>query len=237
MVSEAAVEDIERLAGEGVHLSPREVVRLNALGLRMERPARPEEALFYLPRVAVLGDVHLHEPTLGHEAWLDQVAELVNMDEGDTLFAVKLFAISHASADELPSPYDAEAVANGVAAISARLKDCTERQVVAAMLYAESGLCADDGESAPLRDDGDEDEPRPERFSVATGVILNGVAITGLSVAEARGLTRAQMSAMRLRALKASHSVTDEDERNDAAGAYHAAMDEIVERHKGAKHG
>lgn len=233
MVSESAIEDIERLAGEGIHLSPREVVRLNALGLRMERPKNPAEMLFYAPRVAFLGGVHIHEPTLGHEAWLEAVEDVANMDNATTHLSVTLYALSHERADELPSPYDARAIAEGIEELRGKLANCTEDQVVAACRYATEGFCDSDGEYAPTRDK-DNENARHEKIAVSLGVMLNGSAICGISLADARGLTRAQMVALRERALRAAGNWIEKDERNDAAGAYHAALDEIVAHHKEA---
>ena len=63
MTSKIAAEDIESLIAEGCIVHPSDVVRLNALGLRIEK--RPDFRLASLPRVALVGGVLFREPTIG----------------------------------------------------------------------------------------------------------------------------------------------------------------------------
>ena len=55
MTSKLAMEDVETLIEEGCIVHPSDVVRLNALGLKIEK--RPDFRLATLPRVALCGGV------------------------------------------------------------------------------------------------------------------------------------------------------------------------------------
>lgn len=55
MVSQLAIEDIKALTDEGCTVSPEDVIRLNALSLKIER--QPDFRFSTLPRVALCGDV------------------------------------------------------------------------------------------------------------------------------------------------------------------------------------
>lgn len=69
MVSEMAREDIEGLMAEGCVVHPSDVVRLNALGLKLEK--LPDFRLAAMPRIAVIGDVVLRQPTIAQDMFLD----------------------------------------------------------------------------------------------------------------------------------------------------------------------
>ena len=55
MVSKLAEEDIEALLDEGCVIHPSDIIRLNALGLKIEK--KPDFRLSTLPRVALCGGV------------------------------------------------------------------------------------------------------------------------------------------------------------------------------------
>ena len=59
MISHTAKEDIEAMEADGLRPSVSDIIRLNALGLRLERSAFSAQSLFCLPRVAYLGKLIL----------------------------------------------------------------------------------------------------------------------------------------------------------------------------------
>ena len=63
MVSETAKADIEDMWDAGLRPSFRDIIRLNAIALEVER-ARSSFAVSILPRVSFLGDVVFREPTV-----------------------------------------------------------------------------------------------------------------------------------------------------------------------------
>ena len=76
MVSKMAKDTVAKWEKEGLRPSFDDIVRLNALGLRVERG--PNSADFAaLPRVAFLGDLVLVEPTVRRWMWIDAARQIV----------------------------------------------------------------------------------------------------------------------------------------------------------------
>lgn len=228
MVSLAAIEEAERLAAEGTPLTPREIVRLNALGLCMERGER-ESVAHALPRVAFLGDTVFREPTLGHEIWLDEARRYADFSDVDTSLAMHALALSIANPDDLPK-LAKEPIFTAMRRFQHKMRIYTPRQIAAACRWVTEGRDARSGEYAPPRKG---DEPLDESYSVPVGILLDGVAIaTGLSVGDARHMTRAQLfrvedSAMKLRGRDIGEGVSE-----TARGDFYAALDEMTAKAK-----
>lgn len=226
MVSITAIEEAERLAAEGTPLTPREIVRLNALGLAMERGER-ESLAFALPRVAFLGDVVLREPTMGHEIWLDEARRFVDFADVDTSLAMHALAFSVTDPDDLPGLGKIR-IFCAIRRFQRRVKIYTRRQIAAACRWVTEGRDARSGEYAPLRKG---EEPMDESFSVAVGVLIDGVAIaTGLSVGDARRMTRAQLYRAEDTALKLRGRDISDGVKESAKGDFYATLDELTAR-------
>jgi len=228
MVSLAAIEEAERLAAEGTPLLPREIVRLNALGLAMERGER-ESVACALPRVAFLGDVCLREPTLGHEMWLDEARRYADFTDVDTSLAMHALAFTIHDPDDLPKLNKVD-IFCAMRKLQKRLRIYTPRQIAAACRWVTEGRDPRSFEYAPPRKG---EKPLDESYSVPVGIILDGVAIaTGLSVGDARHMTRAQLyrvedSAMKLRGRDIGDGATE-----TARGDFYAALDEMTAKAK-----
>lgn len=235
MVSECAEEDIEELARQGIVLTPREVVRINALGLRMERPERPADSAYYLPRIAILpGDVVLHEPTIGHEIWLDEVERIMDMVDVGTNLSVTAFCLSVRDAADLPPSDSRLRVVAALASFRRAVRGCTASQLAAACRYATEGRFCGDGEYTEARADRDDDIP-DGAFSVGVGMLVNSTPVRcGLSVADACRMTRSQLQLVVDKAVAMQVGSRHEDAVNLASGEYHATLDAIVAAHKDA---
>ena len=96
MVSELAREDIEALLDEGCIVRPEDVIRLNALGLKLEK--RPDFRLATLPRIALCGDTTFVQPTIEQELFLDSILPLFSKDEG-TMIALEAYVLAHQDED------------------------------------------------------------------------------------------------------------------------------------------
>lgn len=227
MVSNAAIEEAERLASEGTPLLPREIVRLNALGLAMER-GESESVAFALPRVAFLGDVVLREPTLGHEIWLDEARRFADFEDVDTSLAMHAMAFSIIDPDDLPGLGKIR-IFCAMRRFQRRVKMYTRRQIAAACRWVTEGRDVRSGEYAPPRKG--EKPTMDESYSVAVGVLLDGVAIaTGLSVGDARRMTRAQLYRVEDSALKLRGRDISDGMIEAARGDFYATLDELTAR-------
>lgn len=96
MTSALAREDLEQLIKEGCVVLPSEVIRLNALGLKIEK--KPDFRLSTLPRVALCGGVLFREPTIAQDIFLDDLLQIFSDDEG-TRLALEAFVLAHPDKD------------------------------------------------------------------------------------------------------------------------------------------
>lgn len=236
MISRMAMKDIAALREEGLEATPRDVVRLNALGLRVER-GRDSSAFYCAPRVAFLGDNVLHEPELGGEMWLRQATFLFDGADEQTLFSLRLLVCATSWRD-LPPATDTEKVQAAVRALLDRLAPSTVRQVANAVQWCCDGALPEDGESAPPRERGDDDGPEdmPSTFSVEFGLFWRGVALRLGSAADLKDMTTSALMVCCDRAEAATpFGKSAKDARNTAHGDYLRTLEQIRESAKQRK--
>ena len=236
MISKMAMADIEALRADGSDVPPREVVRLNALGLRVERG--PESAeMFAAPRVAFVGDVVIREPSLGTEMWMRQVLDTFDGDDEQTYFALRVLSCV-VPWRELPDPTDQKAVRKAIKATLKRLSDATLRQLDNALEWCIGGNLPETGEKPPPRreEDGagasDADE-MPERFSPEFGLFYRGMAVRIGTAADMKDMTMSAMLAVcdRAETIAATSALSGgpdrKAEKNKATGDYYRALDAV----------
>lgn len=224
---------------EGLKPTVADIIRLNAVGLRLENRMRPSESLYHLRRCAFLGDgearVVLREPLLGHEIWRDRVRTIVDLDDIFTAITVDAF-LCGTDLDALPDAENAVLIRAAVEAFVARCAAFPVGQITSAVLYCKAGVDWLHGETAAEPPPEEGDEPLDDSFSVPVGVVRNGLAIgIGLTLKEAQRLTRAAFEAMVLRRIrydgafdrKAEHTRLDDD--------FCRTLDEITDRLKAEK--
>lgn len=173
MISEMAMEDIEALRADGIEVTPRDVVRLNALGLKVERAERASSD-FAMPRVAFLGRMPLREPTIAAELWFVETEHVFDHDDEGTALMLRAFSMS-VPPDSLPDPCDRDAVEASLVEFRKRVAAYTVEQLRVAVMYALVGSDQRAGEDPPERaGDADDDE---ERIPAVIGVIRDGVVM------------------------------------------------------------
>lgn len=223
MISRMAMDDIEALRADGIEVPPREVVRLNALGLRMERGADSAEH-YAAPRVAFIGEVVLREPTLGAEMWLRQALDAFDGDDEQTYFTLRVLSCL-VPWRELPDPAQTRAVRKAIKAAMTSLGDATLRQVENALGWCIGGNLPESGEKPPPRDQTseqrpDEDDP-PPRFSPEYGLFYRGMAARIGTAADMKDMTYSAMLA-----------VCDRAEELATASAFGGGRDAKAEKSK-----
>lgn len=92
MVSELAKEDIERLKSEGYDVPVEFIIRLNAIGLKIKY--HPECELATLPRMVILEDHILRQPSIGQEIMIEDVVRAFNEDH-DTSVVIAAYILCH----------------------------------------------------------------------------------------------------------------------------------------------
>lgn len=146
MISNIAKETVEQFKAEGLEPSFDDYIRLNALGLKVERGESAAD-LAALPRAAFLGDLILWEPTIAVRQWLDAAGQIISSDYFSQL-TLTAFALNTPAAD-LPRLDNAKNLRKAVKAFTDEsLAPFTETQIVAAVEYALVGNDAAVGEDA-----------------------------------------------------------------------------------------
>lgn len=236
MVSETAKEDIEGMEADGLKPSVSDIVRLNALGLRLEKSAHSAESIFALPRVAFLGKVVLRQPTMGHEIWLDEVGQILDMSDPSTNLAATAYACSVMDADKLPDPHSKIKVTCALLRFKFSVRKHTIQQIVNATRYVCDGNDAELYEYPVNTSAGGEGDMPDEDMSAPVGIILSGKASgIGISLADARRMTRSQYTLIVRRYMKAHGLLDEKGEQSGASGDYFATLDSIRARREKEK--
>lgn len=230
MVSQMAMEDLAQLRADGIDVPPREVVRLNALGLKVERGANTLD-VYAAPRVAFLGEKTLCEPTLGTEMWMRRAADAFDADDPQTWLALRVLSCL-VPFGHLPEATDRKAVVEAMDAALKSLAPFTVRQVKAALEWVLEGNAPEDGEYPPCAasEKTPNDEP-PPRFAPEYGLFLRGVAARIGTFGDIKSLTVSQTLAACERAEALAGAGEDEKQRkSNAFGDYCRALDAIRAR-------
>lgn len=229
MISAMAMRDIDALRADGIDVSPRDIVRLNALGLKVERAPRAAEFVA-VPRLAFLGDTSFREPTIGDEEWVSIAGQSFNLDDGETETLVLAACLSTPFA-ELPDPRDRRAVCRLLKRFrKGSVRRYTRAQLDAALEYAMYGNDSTTGESAPPREDRrNESEDVREPVPLWAGALRDGVALRLGTLAELRTLTPSQLYALAQCAVECRHGKGSATS-NTALGEYLRTLDSMRAR-------
>lgn len=137
MISDIAKETIDGWKAEGLAPTFRDCIRLNALGLKIERGESAAD-LAALPRMAFLGDLILWEPTIAVRQWLDAASRIV-ADDYFSQLTLAAYALNCPAA-ELPR---LDRVSDLVREVKRFTDEClalfTESQILAAISHALKG--------------------------------------------------------------------------------------------------
>lgn len=231
MISQTAIATLEEFEAKGLHPTPRDVVRLNAIGLKLEasRGKHAATSTYLLPRVAAVSEtLSFRQPTIGHEIWMQSVDRFIAPGDYQSMLAVRAFALSRPQS-ELPDPADPQSVKMAVDAFCRDCRDLTRDQIYAALNYVMYGCDPTVGESSAKRDEDEPDEDSPDFTEcIALGVLNEGRAVLwGITEADMRNMTARQLSDVIDRATY-YHKV--EQGEVDWEGRYYATADEIEER-------
>ena len=225
MTSPMAMGDIQTLLDEGCVVPPADVVRLNALGLKIEK--KPDFRLSTLPRVALCGEVLFVEPTIEQDIFLDKISQVFSRDEG-TVLALQAYVLAHPDENWSKLPMLPVAFAAKCARwIKKNLGKVTATKVRAAVDFCRTGMNPLDGEYPVYMADetfekwygvsGPKSSSLKEYLRACTFGIPSEAALRA---------TSQQLTAMIERAfLLGDRGVTDEEKI--ATGEYYATLDAI----------
>lgn len=156
MVSELAKEDIERLQGEGYEVPVEFIIRLNAIGLKIKY--HPECELATLPRIVILEDHVLRQPSVGQEMLIDDVVRMFNEDR-DTSVVISAYIICHQDFDIAQVEKPKKFINDVRKWLVKEFKKTTIEQLACAIEYLKYGYDPSSGEHPVyLTDDKDDEE-------------------------------------------------------------------------------
>lgn len=229
MVSEMAIADLDRLAADGVRIPWRAAIRLNAFGVRCERRSEID-GVADLPRVAIVDDLVLREPTISAEIWLARAARMFDIHDEDTHLQLWCFACT-LDAAALPPPEDVEAVRAAVTDFTARrLGQFTRRRLWSALMYLLMGADATKGEECAnsANATANDGPPRGEEC-LAVGVLHNGMVMRLGAPSDLQRLTRRELESCvaYAQAIELGESLI-KSQRGERLAQYFAVLDEIT---------
>lgn len=238
MISKFAMDEIESMQERGLNPTPRDIIRLNALALKVDeaRGKNVRQSAELLPRIALLKPgVFFRQPAIGHELWITKALRWVDRHDYHTVLAVNCYALSRPP-EELPDADDPANVGKAVAEYAATMSEFTTDQLYAAIDYVKFGSDHITGEhgarKAEDEDGGPEDLNLDWDECVAVGTLSEGAAVLwGLSLAEMKTMTREQLNAAVFRAYY-FHGMKHQFEMSErnALGDFYSAKGEILER-------
>lgn len=150
MVCQMAMDDIGLLAERGLTVMPDEIIRLNAIGLRVvSNPACAD--VVAAPRIGWAGDIAVHQPTVQADVWIETYAQ--RWFDGDVFASACAFAYAHGRISgffKRPEMQGRESALAAIGEWNATLA-ITGDELKAAYDYAVSGNDAAAGEHAATK--------------------------------------------------------------------------------------
>ena len=225
MVSELALEDIARIEREGGHVAPRDVVWLNALALSIT--ADPSCTLGTLPRVCVVEDVLIRQPSIAQDILLDELDGILDHDEGTTL-AIEAYVLSHGTVDMPAHPNMFAVKVQGW--LRATFKETSAAELRRAVDYVLYGAVPEVDELPPPSPQ-KEDEPNKDVTPRSTSLADFQMATAlGIDSTAALAATSETLAGMIETAYLVRHKCPLSKEDARRAGDYYRALEEVRKR-------
>lgn len=229
MVSRLFLADYKAMTSSGVQLAPEDVIRLNALAVKVKLARKPLARL-HLPRAVDFRRFSLREPTLAHEIWLEEAQRHVDVSSELAYIAVFAFALSR-PAFALPSWIRPQRTIRAIFKFARRRLACLRRDTISdALTFCLAGDDWTVGENPPPppRRDAPADDPSPAL------AIIEGLRIRRLPVTldEAKAMTAADILSLIVRADLRDGEYDRDAAAHDALGDYIRAREEIKARAK-----
>lgn len=224
MLADLFRKDYRQMVAQGVKFTPGDIVRLNALAVKVRLSADPVSAV-RLRRAVFWGGLTLREPTLGHEMWLERVGAFIDLGNDRNFRVVHAYALTRERGD-LPSADSPRRCIRAVFGFAKRhLASMTSAQVADALDYVLFGADWTACEMPPPKGGGAADDA--ER-SPALGVFIGATARRiGLSLDDAKRLTASEVLEAIVRADVMAGRFDPSAARSEALAAYVRAREEI----------
>lgn len=227
MISKLAIEDIEEITKQGGTVSPRDVIRLNALGLKITDD--PNYELATLPRCASLNGILFKQPNIEQDMFLDDAARIYNADNS-TILALEAYVLAHDEVKWKNLRHPKIFAIKVGAWVKVNLGKVTAQQLRRALDFCLYGVDPDSGEMPVLM--ADEKEKLKSGIgtdkSWALSKYLHATSI-GIDSVSALRATSPQLSAMIERAYMLNKVPLSDDEK-EATAEYYMTLDYVKKR-------
>lgn len=243
MISQFAIAEIEKMQDEGLKPTPADIIRLNAIGLKVDHSAG--EVPFYLSRrTATVEGVVLQEPTIGHVLYYQSLKDY-GFDLADETTATICHAwVCSFDVDRLPPVVSAEFVHRAICAFVEtyfrRVTFARLKMAVCYVLYGYDSAALEFPAPVEEKDDTDrtaDDAATDDAWDFAIGIVHHAESLgLGISLADARRHTVAEFSAICTDAVERQHRLAFGSEavaravKNDAEKQFYATLIEIRTR-------
>jgi len=233
MLSDVFQRDYRQMTAQGVTFTPEDIVRLNALAVKVKMSADAARTvalprLVFLPKDSIWrAPLVLREPTVAHDLWLEMCERYFDTSKDEVFLFLHAFALSR-HPGRLPDPTKPRKVVRAVRSFAAkRLATFTRAQLQGAVEYALFGADWTVGESADKV--GGESRSTSPTIGLLTECRILRLPIT---LDDAKRMTASELEEARMNALKADGRFDIDAARNRAFGEYVRARNEIRARAK-----
>ena len=234
MLSDLFQKDFRQMTSQGVKFTAADIVRLNALAVRVKLSANPVGPV-HARRAAFWCDFTFREPTLGHEMWIEQVSGYIDISKDRNFRIVHAYALTREHW-ELPDAYNPKRCIKAVYDFARKhLAEMTSSQLTDTIDYVLFGADWTACELAPpkKRKDGDvADAATSPALGVFVGMSARKIP---LSLDEAKKLTASEILEIVNRVDVMDRKFDQDRARSDALSAYVRAREEIRGRGREVK--
>lgn len=238
MISRMAMGDIERLKEDGIEVSPMDIIRLNAFGLKVEKSSESSE-MYVMQRAAFLGELVFHQPTIGDEIYKNEVSRIYDLSDTPTFMLIMSYILT-TNQDNRPYSSDKKGIAEEVDKVKKGLMKVTEEQVWNCLDYVINGNLVYDGEEPPTskekkeEDEFDADEPidNDSYQTLQIGLIRQGQLVGLGSPNELAKMTTMELQAMVQYKLAREIPSIIKSEHTRKLGEYYQVLEEIKNKAK-----
>lgn len=234
MLSDLFQKDFRQMTSQGVKFTAADIVRLNALAVKVKLSANPVGPV-HMRRAAFWGDFTFREPTLGHEMWIEQVSGYIDISKDRNFRIVHAYALTREHW-ELPDAYKPKRCIKAVYDFARKhLAEMTSSQLTDTIDYVLFGADWTACELAPpkKRKDGDvADAATSPALGVFVGMSARKIP---LSLDEAKKLTASEILEIVNRVDVMDRKFDQGRARSDALSAYVRAREEIRGRGREVK--
>ena len=225
MLSKMAKNDLMSLREQGYQPTDEEIIKLNDLALKIERGKETTPA--NMPRIAVVGNVVLHEPTVGSIQWWENFGKNASYSD-EMKMMVYYWTLTYATeVDYLNKFKSHREIFKEIKNWSKKLT-CTEEQLWKGLLWVKFGGDNENPNDQKIKEILDDEQTMNYIWSI----VLKVSSSTGIKVEELMTRTQTELSYMLVQSYILAH-IPIKQSVADNYIAYRMLIKKIEERGDG----